>query len=139
MNNDIFCGYGVEVIVEEENFLKIAETLTRIGIYSRKNNALYQSVHILHRRGRYVLIHFKELFGLDGKDTDISDNDLERRNTIAKLLQDWELLVVKHPEEITDIIPISQLKILSYKDKDSCELVSKYSIGKTKQDHARNS
>jgi hypothetical protein len=130
--NDIFNGFGVEVFIEENDFLKIKETLSRIGVLSKKDQTLYQSTHILHKQGRYVIIHFKELFGLDGKITDISENDLARRNTIVKLLEDWELLQIKNPNSIKDIVPISQIKILSYKEKDQYKLVSKYNIGKKK-------
>lgn len=130
--NDIFNGFGVEVFIEENDFLKIKETLSRIGVLSKKDQTLYQSTHILHKQGRYVIIHFKELFGLDGKITDISENDLARRNTIVKLLEDWELLQIKNPNQIKDIVPISQIKILSYKEKDEYKLVSKYNIGRKK-------
>lgn len=130
--NDIFNGFGVEVFIEENDFLKIKETLSRIGVLSKKDQTLYQSAHILHKQGRYVIIHFKELFGLDGKITDISENDLARRNTIVKLLEDWELLQIKNPNQIKDIVPISQIKILSYKEKDEYKLVSKYNIGRKK-------
>lgn len=130
--NDIFNGFGVEVFIEENDFLKIKETLSRIGVFSKKDQTLYQSAHILHKQGRYVIIHFKELFGLDGKITDISENDLARRNTIVKLLEDWELLQIKNPNQIKDIVPISQIKILSYKEKDEYKLVSKYNIGRKK-------
>lgn len=130
--NDIFNGFGVEVFIEENDFLKIKETLSRIGVLSKKDQTLYQSAHILHKQGRYVIIHFKELFGLDGKITDISENDLARRNTIVKLLEDWELLQIKNSNQIKDIVPISQIKILSYKEKDEYKLVSKYNIGRKK-------
>jgi len=130
--NYIFNGFGVEVFIEENDFLKIKETLSRIGVLSKKDQTLYQTAHILHKQGRYVIIHFKELFGLDGKITDISENDLARRNTIAKLLEDWELLQIKNSNQIKDIVPISQIKILSYKEKDEYKLVSKYNIGRKK-------
>lgn len=130
--NDIFNGFGVEVFIEENNFLKIKETLSRIGVLSKKDQTLYQSAHILHKQGRYVIIHFKELFGLDGKITDITENDLARRNTIVKLLEDWELLEIKNPNSVKDIVPISQIKILSFKEKDDYKLVSKYNIGRKK-------
>lgn len=131
--DDIFKGYGVEVEIEDNDFLKITETLTRIGIFSKKNNALYQSCNILHRQGRYAIIHFKELFALDGKVTDITENDLARRNTIVKLLEEWELLKIIDYSQMEEYVPISQIKILSYKDKDKYDLVSKYSIGKVKR------
>lgn len=130
--NDIFNGFGVEVFIDENDFLKIKETLSRIGVLSKKDQTLYQSVHILHKQGRYSIIHFKELFGLDGKITDITENDLARRNTIVKLLEDWDLLEIKNPNAIKDIVPISQIKILSYKEKDEYKLVSKYNIGRKK-------
>ena len=117
---------------EPDNFLKVRETLTRIGIASRKENKLYQSCHILHKQGRYYIVHFKELFALDGKPTDISENDLSRRNAITKLLQDWELIKVVNSKQIEEPPPIflSQIKILSHKEKDEWELVPKYNIGK---------
>lgn len=131
---DIFNGFGIEVFIDEENFLKVKETLSRIGVLSKKDNTLYQSCHVLHRQGRYVIIHFKELFAMDNKLHNIEENDIARRNTIVKLLEDWELV------EITDsslcaapLVPISQLKILSYKEKDDYTLVSKYNIGKIKK------
>ena len=113
--SDIFNGFGVEVYIDEENFLKIKETLSRIGVLSKKDNSLYQSVHILHKQGKYVIIHFKELFALDNKLHDIDENDIARRNTIVKLLQDWELLEIVNPDSCSyPLVPISQLKILSY-------------------------
>lgn len=131
---DIFNGFGIEVFIDEESFLKVKETLSRIGVLSKKDNTLYQSCHVLHRQGRYVIIHFKELFAMDNKLHNIEENDIARRNTIVKLLEDWELV------EITDsslcaapLVPISQLKILSYKEKDDYTLVSKYNIGKIKK------
>ena len=132
--SDIFNGYGVEVFIDENDFLKIKETLSRIGVLSKKDKTLYQSCHILHKQGRYSIIHFKELFGLDNKVHDISENDIARRNTIAKLLSDWELLQIRYPKEVEDlIVPISQVKILSYKEKQEYNLVSKYNIGKVKK------
>jgi hypothetical protein len=126
---------GVETLLEIEfkesdDFLKIKETLTRIGVASRKDNKLYQSCHILHKQGKYYLVHFKELFKLDGKPADISDNDIERRNAIAKLLSEWGLLSLVEP--IGAIAPMNQIKIISYKDKDKWELISKYNIGGNK-------
>jgi hypothetical protein len=133
MNDDIFNGYGVEINIEENNFLKIKETLTRIGVLSKKDKTLYQSVHLLHKQGRYVIIHFKELFALDNKDSDISENDIGRRNTIAKLLEDWGLLQIMYIEECENLfVPISDLKIIPYKEKSQYKLVSKYNIGKFK-------
>lgn len=118
-------------LVESDNFLLVKETLTRIGIASRKDNTLYQSCHILFKQGRYFIVHFKEMFLLDGKkNTDFSENDIARRNTIIKLLQDWELIEVIDPSKIEDpIIPISHLKILSFKEKNNWNLVPKYNIG----------
>ena len=112
-----------------DDFLKIRETLTRIGIASKRENILYQSCHILHKQGRYFIVHFKELFALDGKHTDISESDLQRRNAIAKLLSDWELLIILHPEQFTDQTPMSQIKIIAHKDKSNWTLEAKYSIG----------
>jgi len=131
--SDLFRGYGVEVRIDDNDFLKIKETLSRIGVLSKKDKTLYQSVHILHKQGRYVIIHFKELFALDNRIHDLSDIDIARRNTIAKLLQDWELLEIVEPEFYTDVVPISTIKILSYKEKGDYQLVSKYNIGKPKR------
>ena len=119
---------------EPDNFLKVRETLTRIGIASRKENKLYQSCHILHKQGRYFIVHFKELFALDGKLTDISENDLQRRNTIAKLLSDWGLISVLDDNIISDQAPLSQIKVISHKDKNNWELQAKYNIGKKRVD-----
>ena len=123
----------VEVTLgERDDFLKVRETLTRIGVASKKDKILYQSCHILHKKGHYYLVHFKELFALDGKPTDISENDLSRRNAIAKLLSDWGLVVLVTPKQIETPVPIflSQIKILSHKEKDEWELTPKYNIGK---------
>lgn len=129
MSEDIFDGLGVEIdINNQDNFLKIAETLTRIG-YASKDKKLFQSAHILHKRGRYAIMHFKELFVLDGKDTDISANDLERRNTIVRLLEDWGLLKIVNPDKILNEAPMGQIKIISHADKKNWELCPKYSIG----------
>lgn len=124
----------VEVrIGEEQDFLKIKETLTRIGVASRKDNKLYQSCHILHKQGRYYIVHFKELFALDGKPTDLSDEDVGRRNTIIHLLQDWDLVKVVDVAQIdTPRAAMSQVKILPYKEKNAWELVAKYNIGRKK-------
>ena len=131
---DVFNGFGVEVRIDEESFLKVKETLSRIGVLSKKDNTLYQSCHILHRQGKYVIIHFKELFAMDNKLHSIEENDIARRNTIVKLLEDWELVEIVDVESCKfPIVPISQLKILSYKEKDSYNLVSKYNIGKIKR------
>ena len=117
---------------EPDNFLKVRETLTRIGISSRTENKLFQSCHILHKQGKYFIVHFKELFALDCKESNIANNDIERRNTIAVLLQDWELLKIVKPEQAEPKASLSQIKVLSHKDKSSWELVPKYNIGKKK-------
>ena len=128
----------VERLVEvelpnDESFLKIKETLTRIGIASRKDRKLYQSCHILHKQGKYYIVHFKELFMLDGKINNFSEEDQARRNTIINLLEEWGLIKVSNPKQIEDpVAPLSQIKILPYKEKDEWELVAKYSIGKKK-------
>ena len=126
----------VEVTLNEhDDFLKVRETLTRIGVSSRKERVLYQSCHILHKRGQYYIVHFKELFALDGKPSSIIDNDIERRNAIAKLLEEWGLVKIVNPDFMVDkIAPIHQIKIISYKEKDEWELVSKYNIGKKSQE-----
>ena len=125
-------GYvPLEILLEDpENFLKVKETLSRIGVASKKDNTLYQSCHILHKQGRYFITHFKELFALDGKAADFSDNDLERRNTIAKLLQEWGLIKIVNEADSLEFAPLSQVKIISYKDKKEWNLVPKYNIGK---------
>ena len=113
---------------DSEDFLKVRETLSRIGVASKKDKVLYQSCHILHKKGRYFITHFKELFALDGKEADFQDNDLQRRNSIAKLLQDWGL--VKIISEVDEFAPLSQIKIISYKEKGEWDLIPKYNIGK---------
>jgi hypothetical protein len=117
---------------EQDDFLKVRETLTRIGVASKKDKTLFQSCHILHKRGHYYIVHFKELFALDGKPTDITENDLARRNAIINLLEDWGLVKVVRAEQTQTPTPIflSQIKILSHKEKDEWELVPKYNIGK---------
>lgn len=134
MTDDIFSGKGVEIhLGEEDDFLKIRETLTRIGVASRKDKTLYQSCHILHKQGRYSIVHFKELFELDGKPSNFSDEDKGRRNTIAKLLEDWGLIKIADPDSAKDpISPLSQIKILPFKEKNDWELVAKYNIGRKK-------
>jgi len=112
-----------------DDFLKVKETLSRIGVASRKDNVLYQSCYILHKKGRYFITHFKELFALDGKQTDMTDNDLQRRNTIARLLQEWGLIKILK-EEGLEYAPLSQIKIIAFKDKHDWNLVPKYNIGK---------
>ena len=125
-------GYDpLEILLEDpENFLKVKETLSRIGVASKKDNTLYQSCHILHKQGRYFITHFKELFALDGKAADFSDNDLERRNTIAELLQEWGLIKIVNEADSLEFAPLSQVKIISYKEKKDWNLVPKYNIGK---------
>jgi len=121
----------VEVLLNEpDDFLKVRETLTRIGVASRKEKKLYQSCHILHKQGKYYIVHFKELFALDGKHANLTGNDIQRRNRIAKLLSDWGLIVLSHPEAVIDIAPLNQIKVLSYKDKGEWVLEQKYNIGK---------
>jgi len=118
---------------EEDDFLKVRETLTRIGVASRKESTLYQSCHILHKQGKYYIVHFKELFALDGKPSNFSEEDKGRRNTIVKLLSDWGLIAVVDPDKITDpVTPLSQIKILPFKEKDQWTLVTKYNIGRKK-------
>jgi hypothetical protein len=120
----------VEVILNEpDDFLKIRETLTRIGVASRKEKKLYQSCHILHKQGKYFIVHFKELFALDGKHANLTINDIQRRNRIAQLIADWGLLEIVDVEKITDIAPLNQIKVLSYKDKEDWILEPKYNIG----------
>jgi hypothetical protein len=121
----------VEVsLTDKDDFLKVKETLTRIGVASRKDNILYQSCHILHKQGKYYITHFKELFALDGKDTDFSENDISRRNTIANLLAEWKLIGLVDPDKSADpVAPISQIKVIAFKDKDKWDLQSKYNIG----------
>ena len=122
----------LEVTLKEpDDFLKVRETLTRIGVASRKERKLYQSCHILHKRGKYYIVHFKELFALDGKPTNITSNDVQRRNRIAKLLSDWGLIEIG--SEIEDLAPLNQIKVLSFKDKGEWTLESKFNIGKKKQ------
>ena len=123
----------VEVkLTNEDDFLKVRETLTRIGVASKKDQKLFQSCHILHKQGRYFIVHFKELFALDGKPTDLSENDLSRRNAIAQLLEDWGLVKIVNRKQVENPPPIflSQIKILSHKEKDDWDLVPKYNIGK---------
>ena len=125
----------VEISLSEpDDFLKVRETLTRIGVASRKEKKLYQSCHILHKQGRYYIVHFKELFALDGKHANLTQNDVQRRNRIAKLLSDWGLIAVIAPESIIDIAPLNQIKVLSYKDKNDWILETKYNIGKKGKD-----
>jgi hypothetical protein len=122
-------------LAQTDDFLKVRETLTRIGVASKKEKTLYQSCHILHKQGKYYIVHFKELFALDGKPTDLTDNDLSRRNAIVKLLGDWGLVEIVNPKSIETPEPIfiSQIKILSHKEKGEWQLVPKYNIGKKPQ------
>jgi|TARA_E500000318_G_scaffold92498_1_gene91193 hypothetical protein len=121
----------LEVTLKQpDDFLKIRETLSRIGVASRKDKTLFQSCHILHKQGKYYIVHFKELFALDGKTATLSINDIQRRNTISALLQDWSLLSVVRPEELENKAPLSQIKIIAFKDKKEWNLQAKYNIGK---------
>ena len=123
----------VEVhLSEPDDFLKVRETLTRIGVASRKEKKLYQSCHILHKQGRYYIVHFKELFALDGKHANLTPNDVQRRNRITQLLSDWGLIEVVKADSISDIAPLNQIKVLSFKEKDEWTLETKYNIGKKK-------
>jgi hypothetical protein len=130
-----FPGYlPLEITLKTpDDFLKVRETLSRIGVASRKDNTLYQSCHILHKQGRYFITHFKELFALDGKAADFSENDLQRRNTIAKLLNDWGLVDILNPEKHQDCATLNQIKVISHKEKGEWNLVQKYNIGTRKK------
>ena len=119
---------------EPDDFLKVRETLTRIGVASRKDKKLFQSCHILHKQGRYFIVHFKELFALDGKFANFSENDIERRNTIAQLLGDWGLITILNKEQAENKAPLSQIKVLAFKDKNDWDLQAKYNIGKKVDD-----
>jgi hypothetical protein len=124
----------IEVTLNEpDDFLKVRETLTRIGVASRKEKKIYQSCHILHKQGRYYIVHFKELFALDGKHANLTVNDVQRRNRIIQLLCDWGLVSVIEPEKVTDIAPLNQIKVLAYKEKHEWVLETKYNIGKKKK------
>jgi hypothetical protein len=131
-DDDIFDGLGVEVkLKNKEDFLKVKETLTRIGVSSKKDKKLYQSCHILHKRGRYAIMHFKEMFLLDGLDSDISEDDIGRRNTIVKLLVEWGLVEVIDPDEYKEPqLSLARMKIIPYGQKKEWELIPKYHIGK---------
>ena len=131
--------YGVDQMIEvtikeSDDFLKIKETLTRIGVASRKDKTLYQSCHILHKQGKYFITHFKELFALDGKNSTLTENDIQRRNTIALLLQDWNLIDVVNTALVENKAPLSQIKVLPFKEKNEWNLVAKYNIGKKPED-----
>jgi len=124
----------VEVILNEpDDFLKVRETLTRIGVASRKEKKIYQSCHILHKQGRYYIVHFKELFALDGKYANLTVNDVQRRNRIIQLVADWGLVKVPNVEKISDLAPLNQIKVLAFKDKGEWILETKYNIGKKKR------
>jgi hypothetical protein len=127
----------VEVTLnEQDDFLKVRETLTRIGVSSRKEKVLYQSCHILHKQGRYYIVHFKQLFALDGKPSNFSENDIQRRNAIARLLEEWGLVTIVNQDVIGDnVAPLHQIKIISFKEKDDWQLVTKYNIGKKSNDY----
>jgi len=131
-DDDIFDGLGVEInLKNKEDFLKVKETLTRIGVSSKKEKKLFQSCHILHKRGRYAIMHFKEMFLLDGLESDISDDDVARRNTIVRLLVEWNLIEAVDPEEYKEPqISLARLKIIPHKDKQEWQLIPKYHIGK---------
>ena len=125
----------VEVVLSEpDDFLKVRETLTRIGVASRKEKKIYQSCHILHKQGKYYIVHFKELFALDGKKTNLSLNDVQRRNRIVQLLSDWGLITVVNADQIADLAPLNQIKVLAFKEKEEWTLESKYNIGRKKQE-----
>ena len=122
--------YALEVVLpDEEKFLQVAETLTRIGLMAHKEKKLYQTAHILHKQGKYYIVHFKELFILDGRAVDITPEDIKRRNTIATLLEDWDLVEIVNPDKFADQLPISAIKIIKYSEKDEYDLVPKYQIG----------
>ena len=124
----------IEITLNEpDDFLKVRETLTRIGVASRKEKKIYQSCHILHKQGRYYIVHFKELFALDGKHANLTQNDVQRRNRIIQLLSDWGLITVLNADKITDIAPLNQIKVLAYKEKGEWILETKYNIGKKKK------
>lgn len=133
-DDDVFDGLGIEVTLKnKEDFLKIVETLTRIGIVSKKDKTLFQTANLLHKKGKYAIMHFKEMFALDGRNTDISDNDIARRNTICRLLKEWELLEIVDEEEIKEPqVNVSEIKILSFSEKNNYNLVQKYKVGRKK-------
>jgi len=124
----------IEITLNEpDDFLKVRETLTRIGVASRKEKKIYQSCHILHKQGRYYIVHFKELFALDGKHANLTQNDVQRRNRIIQLLSDWGLITIMNESKIIDIAPLNQIKVLAYKEKHEWILETKYNIGKKKK------
>jgi hypothetical protein len=139
MNNEFDLTRLVEVVLEhDDDFLKVRETLTRIGVASKRNKTLFQSCHILHKRGKFYIVHFKELFALDGKPTNFDENDVRRRNTIARLLAEWGLVKVVRPEQIADQAMMSQVKIIPYSQKEDWELIPKYQIGKSSSYNTQN-
>lgn len=133
-SNDIFRGYGVEVqLYSSEDFLKVAETLTRIGVSARNENRLYQTCHILHKRGRYAIVHFKEMLALDGNDTNYNEDDEGRRNKIVQLLEQWKLVKTLNPKQVeSPLADISKIKVIPHREKAKWQLIAKYSIGKRK-------
>ena len=138
MSEEQDVSWSVDMMVEvslrqPDDFLKVRETLTRIGVASRKEKKLFQSCHILHKKGKYYIVHFKELFALDGKHANLTSNDIERRNRITKLLSDWGLVDIVHDDLLGELAPLNQIKVISYKDKSEWSLESKYNIGKKKQ------
>ena len=135
LDNNLHPEKMLEVKLKEpDDFLKVRETLTRIGVASRKDKKLFQSCHILHKQGRYFIVHFKELFALDGKEANLTDNDIERRNTIAQLLGDWGLIAIINTSVAENKAPLSQIKVLSFKEKGEWDLQAKYNIGKKVED-----
>jgi hypothetical protein len=131
MHNDVFRGLGVKVTLKDpQDFLKVMETLTRIGFASKKDNTLYQSCHILHKQGQYAIIHFKELFELDGRPSEVTESDRERRNAIAHLLHEWGLVEVAAGQDVSALAPMSQIKVVAFRDKKDWNLVAKYSVGR---------
>ena len=138
MSEEQDVSWSVDMMVEvslrqPDDFLKVRETLTRIGVASRKEKKLFQSCHILHKKGKYYIVHFKELFALDGKHANLTSNDIERRNRITKLLSDWGLVDIVTESELGELAPLNQIKVIAYKDKGDWKLESKYNIGKKKQ------
>jgi|TARA_B100001113_G_scaffold177223_1_gene145170 hypothetical protein len=138
MSEEQDVSWSVDMMVEvslrqPDDFLKVRETLTRIGVASRKEKKLFQSCHILHKKGKYYIVHFKELFALDGKHANLTSNDIERRNRITKLLSDWGLVDIVTESELGELAPLNQIKVIAYKDKGEWKLESKYNIGKKKQ------
>ena len=137
MSDDQEVSWSTDIMVEvslrqPDDFLKVRETLTRIGVASRKEKKLFQSCHILHKKGKYYIVHFKELFALDGKHANITSNDVERRNRITKLLSDWGLIDIVQESKLGELAPLNQIKVISYKEKGEWNLESKYNIGKKK-------